>query len=323
MTIFECARVYVGKKQIAGFSYIKSASTLWAFCKQVGDVPLGCINPRQVSAFLAGPQTSTVTWRHKYSLLKNFFEYWAARGELQALPMPPIRPPSPQTFVPYVYSRTELRLLLSSTRSSQKRDACVIESRTLRAVLLFLYGTGAQTGEALRLLRASADLKNALITLQGSRFNRVRRIPICSDLQQVMRRYLRSTVRKKIKSPNFFVTRDGRALNVVTLAKSFQRLRRVAGVARHDGSKYQPRMHDLRHTFAVHRITDWFKQGADLNRMLPALSAYIGQVGLASTERYLSMTPERFRRQLVKLSPTQRKKHWRDDAALMKFLTAL
>jgi integrase/recombinase XerD len=162
-----------------------------------------------------------------------------------------------------------------------------------------------------------------VITIQGSRFNRVRRIPICSDLQQAMRRYLHMTVRRKIISPNFFVTRDGRALNAVTLAKSFQRLRRIAGIARHDGSKHQPRMHDLRHTFAVHRITEWFKQGADLNRMLPALSACIGQVGLGSTERYLSMTPERFRKQLVKLSPQRRKRRWRDDAALMKFLTEL
>ena len=323
MTICECVRGYVERKQIAGFSYIKSGSILWAFCKQVGDVPLDCINPRQVAAFLAGPQTSTVTWRHKYSLLKHFFEHWAARGELQALPMPPIRPPSPQTFMPYVYSRAQLRLLLRSTRASQKRDPCEIEWRTLRALLLFLYATGAQTGEALTLLRTSVDLKRSVITIHGSRFNRVRRIPICSDLRDAMRRYLHTTVRKKINSANFFVTRDGRPLNVVTLAKSFQRLRRIAGIARHDGSEHQPRMHDLRHTFAVHRITEWFKQGADLNRMLPALSAYIGQVGLGSTERYLSMTPERFRKQLVKLSPQRKKKRWRDDAALMKFLTEL
>ena len=61
----------------------------------------------------------------------------------------------------------------------------------------------------------------------------------------------------------------------------------------------------------------------DLNRMLPALAAYIGQVGLGSTERTLSLTPERFRKQLVRLSPQRRKKRWRDDPALMKFLAEL
>jgi integrase/recombinase XerD len=67
----------------------------------------------------------------------------------------------------------------------------------------------------------------------------------------------------------------------------------------------------------------WFNQGADLNRMLPALAAYMGQVGLGSTERYLSMTRERFRTQLVKLSPQRRKKRWRDNRALMNYLAEL
>ena len=103
------------------------------------------------------------------------------------------------------------------------------------------------------------------------------------------------------------------------LGKSFERLRRLSGIVRHDGPCYQPRLHDLRATFAVHRLTAWFKQGADLNRMLPALSAYLGQVGLGSTERYLSMTPERFRKQLVKLSPQRRKRRWRDNPAYDSF----
>jgi integrase/recombinase XerD len=85
----------------------------------------------------------------------------------------------------------------------------------------------------------------------------------------------------------------------------------------------QPRMHDLRHTFAVHRITGWIKHGANLNRMMPALAVYLGQSGLGSTERYLSLTPERFRTQLDKLSPRRGRKRWRDDPALMKFLAEL
>ena len=82
-------------------------------------------------------------------------------------------------------------------------------------------------------------------------------------------------------------------------------------------------MYDLRHTFAVHRITAWIKHGADLNRMLPALSVYMGLAGLRSTEKYLSLTPERFRAQLIKLSSGGSKKKWRDDPELMRFLSRL
>jgi integrase/recombinase XerD len=164
------------------------------------------------------------------------------------------RPPCSQQFVPYIYSRSELRLLLRATRSSQKQPARKIESRTLRTLLVFLYGTGAQTGEALNLQNMSVNLKKDVLTIRGGRFNRVRCIPISPDLHRVMRRYAQFTARKKIEAANFFVTRDGEALNVVTLAKTFQWLRRAARIAGPDGCCcYRPRMHDLRHTFAVHR----------------------------------------------------------------------
>jgi len=88
-------------------------------------------------------------------------------------------------------------------------------------------------------------------------------------------------------------------------------------------SVYQPRMQDLRYTFAVHRLTAWFKHGADMGRMIPALSTYMGQHDLSASERYLRLTPERFRAQLNKLSPKRGKRRWRDDAELMKFLDNL
>lgn len=144
------------------------------------------------------------------------------------------------------------------------------------------------------------------------------------DVRARLERYMRGTKRKKPDTENLFARKDGSPIQARILGKSFERLRRLAGIRRDDGPVYQPRMHDLRCTFAVHRIAAWFEQGADLNRMLPALAAYIGQVGLGSTERYLSMTPQRFRRQLIKLSPQRpRNKRWRDDAALMKFLAEL
>ena len=82
-------------------------------------------------------------------------------------------------------------------------------------------------------------------------------------------------------------------------------------------------MNDFRASFAVHRIASWIKSGDDLNRMLPALAAYMGLVGLTATERYIALTPERFRKELNKLSPERINWHWREDAQLMKFLAAL
>jgi integrase/recombinase XerD len=153
---------------------------------------------------------------------------------------------------------------------------------------------------------------------------RVRKIPIGPDLCSRLRRHKRGLARVPSESPYFFVGKDGKALKEPALIVAFRKLRRLAGIERYDGAIYQPRMHDLRATFAVHRLTSWLRQHADLNRLLPALAVYIGQVGLGSTERYLAITPERFRKQLLTLSPQRRKKRrWRDDPTLMKFLAEL
>ena len=82
-------------------------------------------------------------------------------------------------------------------------------------------------------------------------------------------------------------------------------------------------MQDFRATFAVHRLVSWIRQGADLNRMIPALSTYMGYPELAAAEKYLAFAPERFREQLNQLSPIKRKRHWRNDPELMRFLSNL
>jgi integrase len=130
-----------------------------------------------------------------------------------------------------------------------------------------------------------------------------RRIPISKDVHDLMQRYLRSEERKKVSTQNVFVSRHGRPLRAHWMTNAFARLRVRAGVIRIDGSKCPPRMRDIRQTFAVHRIASRIKEGADLNRMLPALSAYMGLAGVVSTQRFLFLTPERFKRELEKLSP--------------------
>jgi site-specific recombinase XerD len=323
MKLFETVRIYVERKKSLGAGFDKGAQGLRSFSKRLGDVPLDTITPGQILAFLDGPRTSRITWRVKFNLLRHFFDYWAARGLLQASPMPKNRPPVPQTFVPYIYQKTEIRGLLSKTRTSQKLRTCGIDARTLRMAVLFLYATGVLVGEAVRLSIDDVSLEAGFIAIRGGRFNRERRIPIGQDLRARLRRYMQWRKRRKAQAKNLFTYKNGHPIRDRVLAASFQRLRRLAGIRRHDDALYQPRMHDLRYTFAVHRLASWLKQGADLNRLLPALAAYMGQVGLGSTERYLTLTPERFRKQLSKLSPTGRRKRWRDDAGLMKFLDEL
>jgi integrase/recombinase XerD len=324
MNIREGIEVYIEARRSEGTPWTRGAKYLRSLSRQVGDVDLASIRVNDVAAFLDGPLTSPMTWYKKYSAVRGFFSYWKARSEIYGLPLPPPRRSPAQTFVPYVYSRTELRRLLLAAGVVQRQFNCVIDGRTFRTLLLFLYGTGVMIGEAVELKQGDVDLRGRSINIQCSRVNRSRVIPIGPDLCDILLGYHRTHHQAAaVRDSPFFLTKNGTQIKTDTVNQAFQRVRKEAGVARYDGARYQPRMHDLRHTFAVHRLTAWFRHGADMSRMIPALSAYMGQRDIALAERYLRLTPERFRTQLNKLSPKRGKKRWRDNAALMKFVESL
>jgi integrase/recombinase XerD len=306
VTLFGAIQAYVDVKRAHGVLFEKEAKDLRSFSRRVGDVPLDTISPGQILAFLNGPRTSNGTWRKKFNLLKFFFEYWSARALLDASPMPPrTRPPVAQSFVPYVYTRNEVRLLLRATSLWQKSSwqnmkICRMDSRTFRVFLLTLYATGMRTGEALNLLRKDVNVNRSIIIIRGDRYSRPRNIPIGPDLKVRLQRHKRDLAGTHGEGLLFFVGKEGKALNENALRVAFRRLRRLAGIQRYDGAIYQPRMHDLRATFAVHRLTSWLRQGGDLNRLIPALSAYMGQVRIridraiseAGTRTFSDSTPQ-------------------------------
>ncbi len=234
--------------------------------------------PHQVVAFLDAAATSDRTWRTKYQMLLRFFEFWFYRGAMADVPMPPPKPPVRQTFVPYVYSRAELRALLKATVQNQTPER-TIDRQTLRTFLILLYATGARGGEVLQLRHEDVDLKGRLILFRGQSF-RSRQIPIGSDLREILSRYLIWRARKNFQNQLLLVTKFDTQICRGSVTVNFRRLRRLANVTRGDGIHQQPRLDDLRYTFAVHRITSWIRNGADLDRMLPAMAAYMGKWGL-------------------------------------------
>ncbi len=158
------------------------------------------IKPVQIRDFLNGPRTGAGTWRKKFGLLKLFFEYWTARGLLDGSPMPPLRLPAALTvkpYVPYVYTRNEVRVLLRGTSlwensSWNNRETGRMDARTFRMFLLTLYATGMRTGEALHLLRKDVEVNRGAITIHSGRSTRPRTIPIGPDLKVQLQRHKQS-----------------------------------------------------------------------------------------------------------------------------------
>jgi site-specific recombinase XerD len=226
--------------------------------------------------------------------LLGFYRYATSRGYLSRAPLPAVLPVRPEPFVPYIFGHEELRRLVDAAAAHQERRGC-LESDTLRTTVLLLYGTGLRVGEAVRLDRQDVDLDNSLLSVRQSKFYKSRLVPFGSQLKAILASYggPRPAIASAADSAvPFLTTRALGRVNLHTLQACFRRVCDKAAIRRSDGASYQPRLHDLRHSFAVHRLTSWYRQGADVQKLLPQLSVYLGHAHLGATQVYLSMTPE-------------------------------
>jgi len=321
MRLDQAIKHYTERRQAEGISFARGCRTYLAFGRTVGNLALSEIQICHVVQFLGRPAISATAFRREHSLLRHFFGYWTAYGEMASFTMPPNRSPCRSTFLPYVYTKEEIRSLLQATPIPVTRNDKV-HHKTLRTALIMLYATGATVGEVTRLATTDVDLSNGSISFAGSQLQAARCIPIVKDLVRVVRQYVSWKDQGSIRSEFFFPRLGGKEISADTLRAHFGRLRTTAHIPLNErGSR--PCLRDLRPTFAVHRITSWIARKEDLNRMLPALAAYMGNAGLESTERYLHLAPERFRRALNKLSPPKVPPRWRNNPAMLEFLVNL
>lgn len=303
MKVSTAVAQYVAWRRELGFRFTSDARFFSSFSFHFGDRSVKDLRASQIAKFINSPKSALSTRHTNHGRLTRFLQYLYRRGNLMSVPMPPKPPRYENTFVPYIYSRNEIRRLVSDRVLNGTVRRPLAEPETLRTLLLFLYGTGVALGEALMLTRQNVNFARQTLTVGRHSDTPKRVIPMGNDVRKLLSRYLASTTRAKVWSPYVFVARSGSPLKEHNLRYDFEQLRRAAGVFRLGGPWRQPRMHDLRYTFAVHRITSWYKQGVNVEKMLPALAVYMGHSGMRPIQRYLSLTPEHFRKQVVLIKP--------------------
>lgn len=294
MKLSELTAVYIDYKRSLGMRFNSDASTLKSFCRTMGNVDLDEIDDQAVNAFLAGTGPITAYWHQKYTVLKSFYRYAIERGHTDRVPLPTLIPKRPVPLTPYIYSSAELQHLLAATEQLHNPNS-PLQSLTFRTLLLLLYGSAMRIGEALSLTLADVNLPERLVTVRDAKFHKSRLVPIGPKLTQELAVYVDQ--RRVLPLPQgegsaFIATRTGHGLSYHRASALFRRIRTAAGVCREPGARYQPRLHDIRHTAAVDRIVAWYRAGSNVQRMLLPLSTYLGHVDIQSTQRYLSMTPE-------------------------------
>ena len=284
---------YISFQRSLGSAFIRDAEMLRAFCRTRGPrANVADIHVRHVDAFLGKARPVTKTWFNKLSCLRGFFRYAVSRGYVTAAPLPTVMPKRPPLFVPYIYTREELCRLLEMVESPRRKS--ILEPATIRAMILVYYGTGLRLREAINLTRADVDLSRSLLTIRNTKFGKTRLVPVGPQLRRMLVQYDRTRPKDRQADAPFFATRAGDSIPRDGFQLKFRTLCNCAGIRRTD-TRQQPRIHDLRHTFAVHRLTSWYHEGADVQRLLHHLSVYLGHVHLQDTQVYLSMTPELLR----------------------------
>ena len=205
---------------------------------------------------------------------------------------------------PYIYSDSEIVALIQAAYGLAGK----IRPLTYATILGLLSVTGMRSSEVVRLVRDDVDLEQGIITVQNSKFGKSRLIPCHATTRQVLENY---SVQRDKNWPRpgsnaFFPSEQGLPIAAYTLRHTFARLCRDTGL-RQPGKLHNPRLHDLRHRFAIRTLMQWYRDGEDVALRLPRLSTWLGHVSISSTYWYLTAIPELMEQAVLHLDRVQRR----------------
>jgi len=196
-------------------------------------------------------------------------------------------------YTPHIFTREEIRALLDCADRLPATPRSPQRHLVMPELFRVLYACGLRISEALKLEVTDVDLGEGVLLLREAKFRKDRLVAVSPGLAERLRCYAAAVERARGRDQVFFPNRNGEHYTKWGVYGIFRRLLREAGIS-HGGRGRGPRLHDLRHTFAVHRLGQWYREGENLAAKLPVLSAYMGHQSLAGTQRYLRLTPALF-----------------------------
>ena len=232
----------------------------------------------------------------KLHILKRFFDYAC---DLEAAHHNPVSDffidslgCSAKVFEPYIYTHDEIGRLLAGARKLSPNWLFTLKPQTLHMIIILLYGLGLRIGEALRLTIMDVDLGQETLFVRDTKFYKDRIVPFGPKLGNHLKDYLslRYGLFKAVRLDDpLFVTRRCARIGNRTIQYVFLDVLKAAQIVVPSG-KRGPRLHDLRHTFAVHRLLQWYEEGVNVQDKLPLLSTFMGHVDIYSSQVYLTIT---------------------------------
>jgi len=280
---------YLQVRRALGYKLERAGRLLPRFVTFVHQAGAPFITTELALAWATQSPRGTPWWAAaRLGLVRGFAAYVRAVDARTEIPPATLLPGKRPRGTPYLYSDADVRALMDAAHTS----LAPFKGATYRALLGLLASTGIRVGEALALDQGDCDAADGILRIRHAKFGKTRQVPVHPSTRAALTAYsrLRDRTFRPPRSPSFFVSRAGTRLHYKNVHTAFLGLVQTAGLT--DQRPRRPRLHDLRHSFVVHTLLDWYHAGLDVEARLPWLSTYLGHVGPASTYWYLTATPE-------------------------------
>ena len=237
------------------------------------------------------PRHAAATKNGKLRFARGFFNYLIRVGLVQENPARRIAYLKQKAYKPYIYTLKEIHQILEEARKNQRRYPRRLTGWTMETLVFLLYACGLRLSEALNLRLQDVDFDENTLALWKTKFHKERLVPFSPTVGKKLLAYL---ARRNESYPpagpqdSFFRSPSGKC-HKSAIQQRFRHLLTRCGLAKPRG-RGGPRLHDLRHGMAVHRLYKWYQEGHDILNKLPLLSVYMGHVNIENTSVYLTIT---------------------------------
>jgi len=233
---------------------------------------------------------SRLSWARRLEILCCFAKYYYAFDPKTEIPPNRVFGPAHRRNTPYIYSAQEINDIL--TISLQLHAQYILRPITCHYLFGLLACSGLRISEAVRLNRSDVDLINGILTIRETKFYKSRYVPLHHTAVKALRKYV--AIRdKKTCSQNdaFFILNNKLPITTRKAEYAFKVIRKKLWPNRTYKGR-RPRIYDLRHTFVCNRLLAWYKEGKNIDQVIPFLSTYIGHVKVSDTYWYITGIPE-------------------------------
>jgi site-specific recombinase XerD len=253
------------------------------------------IEPELLEAFLASrPRSRPRSYNHLLCVVRRLFDWLVAQGELACSPVQIGPRRETARRIPFLFNADQARRLLAAAVNLPDTSNAQLRGHTYRTMFALLYGLGLRVGEVSRLRGRDVDLERQLLVIRDTKFSKSRLVPFGPRIGQLLEDYLESRAASygQLSVDALLLSFGGsKAISPTAICGTFHRLCDRLKLPILPGAS-RPRVHDLRHSFAVGTLLRWYREGIDPSSRLLHLSTFLGHADPASTAVYLTITPE-------------------------------